>query len=505
MSATASTPPEGAIDAPLEIHAQISDRKRWLAMGTILVAQFMNLIDVTIVNVALPSMQKGLGATESQIEWIVAGYILVVALMLLPMGRYGDIVGRKRLFLLGVTGFTLASAWCGFAGSADAMIVSRLFQGAAGGVMMPQVMAIAQELFEPKKRAGAFALFGLTAGLASVTGPILGGSLVTADLFGLGWRPIFLINLPIGIFCLIAGARLLPDMPGNKALRNDWIGILFVAAAMIALVFPLVEGRSFDWPLWCFVMMAASVPLFVGFFFWEMRQERLNRPQLLPISLLRAWNFSVGASLTMVYFSALPAMFLVLALFLQAGFGFDALHSGLTTVPFPLGVLLGSIASSRLGARWLKERIVTGLVLMFCGIFWLRLEVISVGDVVDHWALLPPLLIAGIGLALSIAPLFQTILAGVPVRDAGAGSGALQAIQQAGGALGIAIVSQIFFSSVSTGMQSGLGRHSAFQAAMTDALIYNLCAYAFVAVGALLLRRPAYSEGQDPNAPVLIE
>lgn len=505
MNTTTDSLPNRAGDAPREIHKEISDRTRWLAMGTILIAQFMNLIDVTIVNVALPTMQKGLGASESQIEWIVAGYILVVALMLLPMGRYGDIVGRKRLFLLGVSAFTLASAWCGLAGSADAMIASRLFQGAAGGVMMPQVMAIAQELFEPKKRAGAFALFGLTAGLASVTGPILGGLLVTADIYGLGWRPIFLINLPIGVFCLIAGARLLPDMPGNRALRNDWIGIFLIAAAMIALVFPLVEGRALGWPLWCFAMMAASAPLLICFVFWEMRQERLDRPQLLPISLLKAWNFSVGASLTMIYFSALPAMFLVLALFLQAGFGFDALHSGLATVPFPVGVLIGSIVSSRLGARWLKERIVSGLVLMFGGIFWLRIEINSVVDVVDHWALLPPLMISGVGLALSIAPLFQTILAGVPVRDAGAGSGALQAIQQAGGALGIAIVSQIFFSSVSTGMQSGLGRQDAFQAAMSDALIYNLCAYALVACGALLLRRPAYSEGQDPSAQVLLE
>jgi MFS family permease len=271
---------------PPEVHESISDRQRWAAMVTILIAQFMNLIDVTIVNVALPSIQAGMGASESQIEWIVAGYILVFALGLLPMGRYGDIVGRKRLFLYGVAGFTSASVLCGMAQGVGTLVAARLLQGAAGAVMMPQVMAIAQNLFAPGQRAGAFALFGLTAGLATVTGPVLGGTLITADLWGMTWRPIFLINLPVGVICLIAGARLIPDLPGDSRLRNDWGGIAIAGAAMLALIFPLVEGRAFGWPLWCFALMAASLPLFVGFYLWEQRQARLGRPQVIPVSLL---------------------------------------------------------------------------------------------------------------------------------------------------------------------------------------------------------------------------
>jgi len=495
----AALPPSGEVP----IHEQIDDRTRWAAFLTILVAQFMNLIDVTIVNVALPSLQRDMGATESQIEWIVAGYILVFALGLLPMGRLGDILGRKRLFLIGVASFTIASVLCGLAPDVRFLVAARFLQGAAGAVMMPQVMAIAQTLFAPKARGGAFALFGLTAGLASVTGPILGGTLINMDLYGMGWRPIFLINLPIGLFAMIAAARLIPDLPGNPRLRNDWGGIVLIAAAMLALIFPLVEGRAFGWPLWCFLLMAASVPFFVAFVLWEGRQDRLGRPQLMPISLLKAWNFVVGGVMSMVYFSAMPALFLVLALFLQLGFGFDPQKSGLATVPFPIGLLIGSVLSGRLGARWQKERIIGGLVVLFIGMFWLRQVVLGVGTSVDHWALLAPLMIGGFGLALSIAPLFQTILAGVPVADAGAGSGALQAIQQAGGALGVAIISQIFFSTLATSMAEGAPRDASFVDAMSTAMIYNLSAYVVVAIGALMLKAPQYADAEKiPMPPV---
>jgi len=485
-----------------EIHDRIDNRTRWAAFLTILVAQFMNLIDVTIVNVALPSLQRDMGATESQIEWVVAGYILVFALGLLPMGRYGDIIGRKRLFLIGVASFTMASVLCGLAPDIGFLVAARFLQGAAGAVMMPQVMAIAQTLFPPRARAGAFALFGLTAGLASVTGPILGGTLINMDLFGLGWRPIFLINLPIGLFAMIAAARLIPDLPGNPRLRNDWTGIGLIAAAMLALIFPLVEGRTFGWPLWSFLLMACSLPLFVGFVLWEARQDRLGRPQVMPISLLRAWNFVVGGAISMIYFSALPALFLVLALFLQLGFGFDPQRSGFATVPFPIGLLIGSVISGRLGARWQKQRIICGLIVLFLGIYWLRHIVLGVGASVDHWALLPPLMIGGLGLALSIGPLFQTILAGVPVADAGAGSGVLQAIQQAGGALGVAVISQIFFATLARATAEGASREAAFVEAMSGAMIYNLSAYALVACGALLLRAPQYEDSPPPTPPV---
>lgn len=490
-------------DEATSVHDSIDNRTRWAAFLTILIAQFMNLIDVTIVNVALPSLQSGLGATESQIEWVVAGYILVFALGLLPMGRYGDIVGRKRLFVYGVAAFTGASVLCGVAPTIEFLVAALLIQGAAGAVMMPQVMAIAQNLFPPRARGGAFALFGLTAGLASVSGPILGGALINADLWGLGWRPIFLINLPIGLLALIAALRLIPDLPGDRSLRNDWGGIAFIAAAMLALIFPLVEGRALGWPWWCFALMIASVPLFIGFVLWEARQDRRGQAQVMPISLLKAWNFALGGAMSMIYFSAMPALFLVLAMFLQQGFGLDPLSSGMTTVPFPLGILFGSILSGKLGARWQKQRILVGLTMLFVAMYWLRQEVLSVDTAVDSWAFALPLLLGGLGTATSIAPLFQTILAGVPVAQAGAGSGALQAIQQAGGALGIAVVSQVFFTSLGGALAAGTPSNAAFVDAMSTAMLYNLSAYVAVAVGALMLRAPDYADAPPiPGAGV---
>jgi EmrB/QacA subfamily drug resistance transporter len=324
---------------------------RWIAMFVLLMASFMNMIDVTIVNVALPSLQKGLHATESAIEWIIAGYIMAFALGLLPFGRYGDIAGKKRMFLIGVASFTIASALCGLAVNVEMLIVARIIQGVAGAVMTPQVLAIAQIMFPAKERAQAFSLFGLTAGLASVAGPVTGGFLIDANLFGLEWRPIFLINIPIGIAAVIAGRRLIPDIKGNPNLSNDWVGIGIAALAIFCLIFPLVEGRGFGWPVWCFAMMLAFLPLAIAFVLWERRQKMVGGAELLPTALMANSNYLFGAASTMVFFSAMPGYFLVLAVFLQGGYGLSPLQSGLTTLGFPAGVLFASSPPPANGVR----------------------------------------------------------------------------------------------------------------------------------------------------------
>src|SRR5215217_6349412 len=237
------------------------DPRRWLALFILLIANFMNLIDVTIVNVAIPSMQQNLGADASQIEWVIAAYIMAFALGLLPFGRLGDIVGRTTLFLWGVAGFTLASGLCGLAPNIEFLIAARVIQGLAGAMMTPQVLAIATVTFPPHERGQAFSLFGLSAGLASVCGPILGGVLVSANLFGLDWQPIFLVNIPIGIAAVVAGWFLIPRLPGHPGLKNDFVGIVLFGLGILAVVFPIVEGRTYGWPLWTFAMMVAGVAL----------------------------------------------------------------------------------------------------------------------------------------------------------------------------------------------------------------------------------------------------
>lgn len=494
---TVQTPP-AAPDA--------ADPRRWVALFLLLLASFMNLIDVTIVNVALPSMQENLGANSSQIEWVVAAYVLTFALALLPFGRLGDIVGRRRMFLIGVTGFTLASALCGLAPSIETLIGARVLQGFAGAMMTPQVISIVQVIFPPRERGLAFSFFGLTAGLASVAGPIVGGLLISANLYGLDWRPIFLVNVPIGIITVIAGARLITKVPPHPGLQNDYVGIGLFAALILLLVFPLVEGRSYGWPAWAFVMMGGSVLGMVLFYFWERRRDRLGRTELLPVALLHNRNFVVGAVMTMIFFSGVPGLFMILAIFFQSGFGLTPLESGFTTIPFPIGVLIASLINSRLGNRYLPARVAVGSLLLAAGMAYLRVTIAGVTESIDHWVFVPPLLIAGIGLGTGISALFQTILTGVPGRDAGSASGALQAFQQVGGALGVALVGEIFFTWLEHARQWGAtSKASAFVNAGTNAATYEIAVFVVVALMVLLLKPLPQSQmgyGKPPEPVV---
>lgn len=481
--------------------------KRWSAMAIILMASFMNLLDVTIVNVSLPTLQKDMGASASDIEWVVAGFILTFALGLLPFGRYGDIVGKKSMFLIGVGCFTTASIMCGLAPNIEFLVIARLLQGIGGAVMTPQVLSIAQTIFPPHERATAFSLFGLTAGLASVIGPVLGGLIIGADIAGLEWRPIFLMNVPIGILALILGAKFIPKIPGNPGMKNDFGGILIISIAMFLLVFPLIEGRNYGWANWCFAMMAGAAVFFVIFAFWERRQSRNAAPQLLPVDLMTNRNFMIGTIMSLIFFSAVPAFFLIFALYLQSGYGLTPLWSGMTTLPFSIGVLVASIISGRLGFRWQRQRIAAGVALMFLGIFGLRVIAGGLGESLHYGVFIAPLLVAGIGLGISISSLFQTILAGVPVKDAGSGSGALQAIQQAGGALGVAIVSEIFFRTLNAQFAAGAPPIQAFRLSLTTAVIYQLVAYVLVIAGVFVLKNPPriMKPGAPPPAPVMVD
>jgi EmrB/QacA subfamily drug resistance transporter len=483
----------------------VPNPRRWLALVILLLAAFMNLIDITIVNVALPSLQKNLNATSNQIEWVVAAYVLAFALGLLPFGRLGDIIGRKKVFLAGVAAFTLCSLLCGIAPDINTLILARILQGIAGAVMMPQVLAIMQATFPPKERGFAFSLFGLSAGLASVAGPITGGLLISADLYGLDWRPIFLVNIPIGIIAVIAAWRLVPATPPHPGLTHDLGGIAIASIAILLLIFPLIEGRSYGWPLWTFVMIAASLIGIALFYLWERRRDSRGETQLLSVSLMKNRNFAIGSLITMIFFSGLPGFFMILALFLQSGFGFSPLQSGLATIPFPVGVLLASVISGRQANKSLLRRLMLGAVLLVIGMSILRWIISGVSGSVDQWQLAAPLAIAGFGLGTAISALFQTILSGVPPRDAGSGSGALQSIQQIGGALGVALVGEIFFSTLTKAFAAGNAPHAAFVAAAQNAMIYEIAAFALMAALVPLLK-PAQSDAQSGvQAPVMME
>lgn len=249
---------------------------RWLAFAVLLLAGFMDLLDGTIVFVALPTIARDLGATFASLEWVVAGYTLAFALTLITGGRLGDIYGRKRVFLVGVAGFTLASVAAGLAPTAEMLIASRVVQGAMAGVMVPQVLSIAQVIFAPRERFAAFALYGIVLSLAAVVGPLLGGLLTELDLAGLGWRPIFLINFPVGVITVAAAVRLVPESRSPHPLRLDLVGVGLISAALLLLLYPLIEGQTLGWPAWTFAAMALSIPVFAAFAIWERRKARCS-------------------------------------------------------------------------------------------------------------------------------------------------------------------------------------------------------------------------------------
>lgn len=463
---------------------------RWIAMIILLVAQFMNLIDVTIVNVALPSLQTAFGASSSQIEWVVAGYILFFALLLLPSGRLGDIVGRRRMFILGVAVFTLGSALCGMAPSIETLVAARVFQALGAAMMTPQTLAIIPVIFAPKERGAAFALTGLTAGLAAVAGPVLGGWLIEANIANLGWRPIFLVNIPVGIIAIIAAMIYLPKVKGAPGQGLDLVGTGLAGAVLLLVIFPLIEGRQVGWPTWCFVMMAAAIPVAVLFALWLRRQAARQGAQIIPAALFGNHAFAIGTVLSASLFSGIPGFFLVLAIYLQSGYGLTPLQSGMTTVPFSLGVLVASIISAKLGARMLRPRITAGAVMLALAMIWVRFVAQGMGDEMVRLSFSPALLLGGIGLGIAISPLFQTILAGVAGRDTGAASGGLQAFQQMGAALGVAVMGEMFFSTLAAAMKTGGAPHAAFATAIDYALIYNVVVFAAVAALVWALPRP---------------
>lgn len=444
----------------------------WAATVLLLMGNFMNLIDVSIVNVALPSIRADLGASETQIEWISAAYVLAFAVGLLPCGRFGDKLGRKRLFLSGVAVFTAASVLCGLAPDIWVLIGSRALQGVGGAMMVPQVMAIMHVIFAPEQKAKAFALAGVVVSLGAVTGPLLGGLLISADLQGLGWRPIFLVNLPVGLLVVLAGLWLIPRMESARGMAIDWPGVALFGLAVTLIVLPMIEGPLLGWPWWAMALMALALP--VGALFWRRQQalERSGREQLLPMSLMRNGGYLSGVTVVMLHFSAIPGMFLVLAIYFQTGFGLTPLQSGLATAPFPLGIMLGSAITGRFGTRALARRIALGAGIMLGGMIWLRHAGGHPPAQLGLGTLAGPLAVNGLGMGLAISPLFQLVLRDVPGRIAGAATGGMQAFQQIGAAIGIAIVSSLFFVA--------LRGEAGYAGALSQALSYQICVFAAI-------------------------
>jgi EmrB/QacA subfamily drug resistance transporter len=422
-----------------------TDPRRWIILGTVLAATFMVLIDISIVNVAIPSIQRTLSATFAQIQLVIALYSLAYAVVLITGGRLGDIYGRKRLFMLGVSGFTIASLLCGFAQSPEMLIGSRILQGLMAALMYPQVLSVVQVTFPPRERGSAFAVLGATVGVATIAGPLLGGVLIQGNLFGLEWRPIFLVNVPIGIGAVLAASFLLHESRAEHANQLDPVGVVIVTLGLGLLVYPLIEGRDAGWPLWAYVSLAASLPVLALFFWYEQGKTARNDSPLMDMHLFRIPSFVSGTFVGVFLFSGIPSFFLTFSLFLQIGLGFTALETGVSSVPFSIGSMLASASSARLAPRLGRRILSMGSITLTIGALLVILTIRISGPDLKGYYLAPALFVCGIGLGWFIAPLLNFILAAVPLRSAGSASGLFTTVQQVGTALGIALIGVILF------------------------------------------------------------
>ncbi|MEU6589689.1 MFS transporter [Streptomyces sp. NPDC046881] len=438
------------------------DPQRWRALWVTLVAGFMSLLDVTIVAVALPTIQRDLHASPAQVQWVVSGYALAFALALVTAGRLGDALDRRRIFLLALSGFVLCSAACGAAPDITLLVVARLAQGLAAGFMAPQNSALIQQMFRGAERGRAFGFFGATVGISSAAGPITGGAILALASGAQGWRWIFYVNVPIGILAVLLGRRLLPRTRRSERGHVDVAGVLLLGLGVLALMYPLVQADSGGlhqlW--WLFPAGAAVLTVFT---WWQHRLvARGAQPLLDPRLFSTVRGYAVGAGIGTLYFVGFSGVWLVFALFYQRGLDFSPLRSGLAVTPFALGSASAAVVSGRLVERFGRLLTVCGLAGVIAGLGGTALLLRFAPLHMAPWLAAPVLFLGGIGGGFVVSPNITMTLRDVPVRMAGAAGGALQTGQRLGAALGTAALPGLFYLV--------LGRSHDYRGALVTAL-----------------------------------
>jgi EmrB/QacA subfamily drug resistance transporter len=427
------------------------DPRRWRALPVILIGSFLAFLDFFIVNIALPAMRADLNASPAQLQFIVAAYGISFGISLITGGRLGDIFGRKRVFLIGTGGFTIASALCGLSPTSETLIACRVAQAICAATVTPQVLAIIRVEFAPLERPIAIGLYGASMGLASITAQLLGGLLVSLNLFGWSWRPIFLINIPIGLIAIVLASRMIRESRGSGRATIDLAGFALASLGLLLLIYPIVEGREAGWPAWSFAMLATVVPVMVGFVLYERQVIRRGQTPLIALHLFRIGAIRLGLVVSVAFFSTAGVFFVVLTVFLQAGLGLPAFQAGLMFLPFAIGFSASSTVSGPIANR-IGPRIVNlGTFLMALGLLgiiaWARIPAAAAGTVDLQW-LLPIFFIYGLGQGLAQPALINTVIggAGVTGEDAGSAAGLFLTTAQSVIALGVAAIGDVFFS-----------------------------------------------------------
>jgi EmrB/QacA subfamily drug resistance transporter len=452
---------------------------------------FMVLLDVSIVNVALPSIESEFGVSAGTVQWVVSGYALTFGLALVPAGRLGDTIGRRRMFLIALSAFVLSSALTGAAQTTGWLLGARLLQGVAGGMLIPQNVGLIQDLFRGPDRARAFGVLGSVVGLSTAIGPVVGGLILSLVGGPDAWRWVFYVNVPIGVVALVLAARLVPPTTARvRGTHLDLMGSLLLGAGVLGLLLPVVatESGGAGWLWW---LLVPAGLLLLAFGWWEVHTARRGRPPLLDPALARTAGFPGGSAVALVYFTGFTGIWVVLALFFQDGLGYSPLRSGLAVTPFALGSAVSAVFAGRAVPRFGRWVTVSGLLAAAVGVAATALVLRVVGGHAAAWAAAGPLLLAGIGGGMVITPNTTLSLESVPGQMAGAAGGALQTAQRIGAAMGTALLATVYYHAL-----TGSGGH--FAAAVSDAL---LCAAGLmllalaIAVAELLERRHSPSPG----------
>jgi EmrB/QacA subfamily drug resistance transporter len=457
-----------------------SSRALWLAFAVVIASAVMDLLDSTIAQTAAPAIRRDLGGSYADLEWITAAYTLAMSATLILGSRLGDAFGRRRVLLLGIGGFVVASVLCALSPSPDALIAARSLQGVVAAIMVPQGFGLIRELFGDEGQRKAFAVFGPVMGLAAVAGPLLGGGLVDLNLLGSGWRAIFLVNVPVGLVAIVVGRRYLPrNAPATPGARPDVVSALLAIAGGVALVYPLIQGREQGWPAWSFAMLAAGVFVLAAFAWRQAHRSRHGRTPLVEPSILRRRPYVAGLAVVLGFIGAMGGMMIALNVMFQTGLGFTPLQCGIATVAIPLAAIGGSIMSSSLLARIGRLTMHIGIVVMALGLVAVDLVMRGVGGDVSAWQLAAPLTVTGFGMGMVFVPMFDVILAGVAPHELGSASGLLESVQQLAMSLGIAAVGTELFDHLG-GSHGAAAFVGAADHALLVAVAFLVAAYAAV-------------------------
>jgi EmrB/QacA subfamily drug resistance transporter len=418
---------------------------RWVALATVLIAEAMNLLDSTIVQVAAPVIHVELGGAESDIQWFTAAYTLPFALLLITGGRLGDIAGRKRVFRFGVTMFVLASLTCALVSSAGMLIAARSLQGAAAALAIPQTFGLIRGMFDGDELARALGSIGPVMGLSAVLGPVLGGFLTHADVLGSSWRAVFLVNVPLGVAVLIAAPLLQEDRAEHRP-NLDVVGNVLAILGVSLVIYPLIEGNASGWPAWTWGAISAGITVLVLFGFHQRRRARRGQSPLIEPSLFHNRGFSAALISSVLFFAVMNGVILVVVLQLQLGLQANVLTAGLALLPWSCGLAVASwVAGAHLVPRYGPRVMFAGLTTLLAGILAAIAVYATSSATAFAWPLLPALAAVGLGLGLFTVPFFNTALGGVRPHETGSAAGLLNAGQQLGGTLGVALLGSIFF------------------------------------------------------------